>query len=50
MDSAFDGEETLDFLSEYEYDAIILDIMMPKIYDSQPGVLEIANMLKIFKK
>lgn len=31
MDSAFDGEEALDFLSEYEYDAIILDIMMPKI-------------------
>lgn len=31
VDSAFDGEEALTLLSQYEYDVIILDIMLPKI-------------------
>lgn len=30
LDSCFDGEEALDFIRFAEYDAIILDIMMPK--------------------
>ncbi len=30
VDSCFDGEEALDILSYTDYDAIILDIMMPK--------------------
>ena len=30
VDSCFDGEEALDFLSAGEYDAVIMDIMMPK--------------------
>ena len=30
VDSCFDGEEALDFLSVGEFDAVILDIMMPK--------------------
>ena len=31
VDSCFDGEEALDFLEVGEFDAIIMDIMMPKI-------------------
>ena len=31
VDSAYDGEEALDFIDANEYDGIILDIMMPKI-------------------
>lgn len=31
VDSCFDGEEALDYISAAEYDAIILDIMMPKV-------------------
>ena len=31
VDSAFDGEEALDFLAVGEYDAVILDVMMPKL-------------------
>lgn len=31
VDSAFDGEEALLFLKQYVYDAIILDIMLPKV-------------------
>ncbi|WP_457641642.1 response regulator transcription factor [Persephonella sp.] len=31
VDSAFDGEEALDYLSATEYDLVILDIMLPKI-------------------
>ena len=31
VDSAFDGEEALTCLKEYQYDVIILDIMLPKI-------------------
>ena len=30
VDSCFDGEEALDYLDMTEYDAVILDIMMPK--------------------
>ena len=31
VDSAFNGEDALLFLKEYQYDVIILDIMLPKI-------------------
>ena len=31
VDSAYDGEEALMCLKEYQYDVIILDIMLPKI-------------------
>ncbi|MBO6280235.1 MAG: response regulator transcription factor [Bacilli bacterium] len=31
VDSAYDGEEALMFLKEYQYDVVILDIMLPKI-------------------
>ena len=31
VDSAFDGEEALMCLKEYQYDVVILDIMLPKI-------------------
>ena len=31
VDSSFDGEEALSFIEEYQYDVIILDIMLPKI-------------------
>ena len=31
VDTAFDGEEALDFLDVGEFDAIVMDIMMPKI-------------------
>ena len=31
VDSAFNGEEALLFLKEYQYDVIILDIMLPKV-------------------
>ena len=30
VDRCFDGEETIDILSYTEFDAVILDIMMPK--------------------
>lgn len=30
-DSAYDGEEALRYIKEYQYDAIILDIMLPKV-------------------
>lgn len=30
VDSAFDGEEALDFVRTNGYDAMVLDIMMPK--------------------
>ena len=29
VDSCYDGQETLDYLASAEYDAVILDIMMP---------------------
>lgn len=31
VDSASDGEEALAFVDQYQYDVIVLDIMMPKI-------------------
>lgn len=31
VDSAFDGEEALLFIKDYAYDAIVLDIMLPRI-------------------
>ena len=31
VDSASDGEEALSYLKDYEYDLVILDIMLPKI-------------------
>lgn len=31
VDACFDGEEALDYLSMTDYDAVILDIMMPKV-------------------
>ena len=31
VDSAFDGEDALYFLREYQYDVVVLDIMLPKI-------------------
>ena len=31
VDSAFDGEEALYYIKEYQYDVIVLDIMLPKI-------------------
>lgn len=31
VDSCFNGEEAIDFLDAADYDAVILDIMMPKI-------------------
>lgn len=31
VDSAFDGEEALILLKDYQYDVVILDIMLPKI-------------------
>ena len=31
VDSCYDGEEALSFLETAEYDAVILDIMMPKV-------------------
>ena len=31
VDSAFDGEEALLFIDQYQYDVIILEIMLPKI-------------------
>ena len=30
VDACFDGEEAIDYLAVTEYDAVILDIMMPK--------------------
>ena len=31
VDSALDGEETLIYLKDYQYDVVVLDIMLPKI-------------------
>ena len=31
VDSCFDGEEALDYLSCAEYDAVVLDVMMPRM-------------------
>ena len=45
VDSAFDGEEALLFLKQCTYDAIILDIMLPKINGLQ--VLKEARSMKL---
>ena len=45
VDSAFDGEEALTLLEQYEYDVIILDIMLPKIDGLE--VLKRARLNKI---
>lgn len=42
VDSCFDGEEALEFLHAAEYDAIILDIMMPK----KDGLFVLKQMRK----
>ncbi len=31
VDSCFDGEEALDYLDSAEYDAVVLDVMMPRM-------------------
>ena len=43
VDSCFDGEEALDYLEMAEYDAVILDIMMPK-----KNGLEVLKALRFF--
>lgn len=45
VDSAFDGEEALTLLKQYEYDVIILDIMLPKIDGLE--VLKRARLNKV---
>ena len=30
VDSAFDGEEAMDYILQSDYDGVVLDIMMPK--------------------
>ena len=45
VDSAFDGEEALLFLDQCTYDAIILDIMLPKVNGLQ--VLKTARAKKL---
>lgn len=41
VDSAFDGDEALLFLKQYQYDVVILDIMIPRIDGLE--VLKIAR-------
>ena len=31
VDQAFEGEEGLEYIHQYDYDLIIMDVMMPKI-------------------
>ena len=45
VDSAFDGEEALLFIEQYQYDLIILDIMLPKVNGLE--VLKTARSKKI---
>lgn len=44
VDSAFDGEEALIYIKQYEYDVIILDIMIPII-----NGLEVLKRLRAMK-
>ena len=45
VDSAFDGEEALLFIKQCKYDAIILDIMLPKVNGLE--VLKQARLQKL---
>ena len=45
VDSAFDGEEALLFIEQYQYDIIVLDVMMPKLNGFE--VLKIMRDKKI---
>ena len=45
VDSAFDGEEALLYLDQYTYDAVILDIMLPKVNGLE--VLKTARAKKL---
>ncbi len=45
VDSCFDGEEALDYICSTEYDAVILDIMMPKV-DGMTVLKTIRNQKK----
>ena len=38
VDGCFNGEEALEFLGGAEYDAILLDVMMPKL-DGYAGII-----------
>ncbi len=40
VDTAFDGQQALDLIAEGGYDAVILDIMMPKV----DGITVLTNM------
>ena len=46
VDGCFDGEEALDYLASVDYDAVILDIMMPKL-DGYSAVREIRKTKQI---
>ena len=46
VDSCYDGEEALDALAVVDYDAIILDIMMPKI----DGLEVLLSLIHIWKE
>ncbi len=45
VDSAYDGEEALLFIEQYQYDVIVLDVMMPKLSGFE--VLKIMREKKI---
>jgi Response regulators consisting of a CheY-like receiver domain and a winged-helix DNA-binding domain len=45
VDSAYDGEEALIFIEQYQYDIIVLDVMMPKLSGFE--VLKIMREKKI---
>ena len=48
VDSAFDGEEALLFIDQFQYDLIILDIMLPKVNGLE--VLKQSSILKILSR
>ena len=45
VDSAYDGEEALIFIEQYQYDIIVLDVMMPKLSGFE--VLKVIREKKI---